>query len=54
MTTFSIIFLKDDNEWKDFEDEKEKDYTGLRIQSLNLKYVVYDCCCCGYFMSIFW
>lgn len=27
---------KEDEEWKDFEEEKERDYSGLRIQTLTL------------------
>ncbi|RWS31194.1 protein CDV3-like protein [Leptotrombidium deliense] len=32
-----VPFPLDNDEWKDFEDEREKDYSGLRIQALNLK-----------------
>lgn len=29
---------QEDQEWKEFEEETEKDYTGLRIQNLQIRY----------------
>jgi len=31
------ILEQEDEEWNDFEEEREKDYTGLRIQTLTIK-----------------
>ncbi|XP_053203737.1 protein CDV3 homolog [Panonychus citri] len=33
----SKLFDQNDEEWKDFEDDREKDYRGLKIVSLNLR-----------------
>ena len=35
--TFTSIQIEDGEEWNDFEDEREKDYRGLKIQHLNIR-----------------
>lgn len=34
-----LCLFQDDEEWKDFEEEKKVDYTGLRIQNLQMSWV---------------
>lgn len=30
-------FYQDEGEWEDFKDENDKDYSGLKIQTLSIK-----------------
>lgn len=32
-----LFISQDDEEWNDFIDDREKDYRGLKIQSLNIR-----------------
>ncbi|KAK3787720.1 hypothetical protein RRG08_019857 [Elysia crispata] len=36
LSTNNILSNQEDEEWKDFEEEKKADYTGLRIQTLQI------------------
>ena len=34
---FFFFHFQEDEEWADFEEQKEVDYTGLRIQTLQMR-----------------
>uniref|UniRef100_A0A8D2MAX8 CDV3 homolog n=1 Tax=Zonotrichia albicollis TaxID=44394 RepID=A0A8D2MAX8_ZONAL len=36
MTTYIFLFLQEEDDWKEFEQKEEIDYSGLRVQSMQI------------------
>lgn len=38
VTTYIFLFLQEEDDWKEFEQKEEIDYSGLRVQSMQIRY----------------
>lgn len=38
MITYIFLFLQEEDDWKEFEQKEEIDYSGLRVQSMQIRY----------------
>lgn len=36
--TYIFLFLQEEDDWKEFEQKEEVDYSGLRVQSMQIRY----------------
>lgn len=38
VTPYIFLFLQEEDDWKEFEQKEEIDYSGLRVQSMQIRY----------------
>lgn len=38
VVTYIFLFLQEEDDWKEFEQKEEIDYSGLRVQSMQIRY----------------
>lgn len=41
LTTSMFLFPQEEDDWKEFEQKEEVDYSGLRVQSMQIRYYLF-------------